>query len=80
MNATIHYPVNNAYVQGMLFKRESGYKPWLLNIQVDVCRFMRKSYNRAAILVFNIFREFTDMNHTCPYVVSSFHSTEKIVA
>ncbi|XP_020806451.1 uncharacterized protein LOC110182697 [Drosophila serrata] len=68
MNGTILYPVNKAQIQGKLFKRESGYKPWLLDIQIDACRFMRKNYNTAAKLIFNIFKEFTDINHTCPYL------------
>ncbi|XP_017021392.1 uncharacterized protein [Drosophila kikkawai] len=68
MNGTILHPVNNAHTEGKVFKRESGFKPWLMESRVDACRFMRKSYNPIAKLVFGLFKEFTNINHTCPYV------------
>jgi len=53
-----------------LLKKENGYKPWLYNVNIDVCQFLKKAYNPIAILLFKIFRGFTNFNHTCPYVVS----------
>ncbi|KAH8243001.1 hypothetical protein KR032_003556 [Drosophila birchii] len=68
INGTVLHSVNNVFVDGNLFKRESGYKPWLLKSRVDCCRFMRKNYNPVAKIVFGLFKEFTNINHTCPFV------------
>ncbi|KAH8238990.1 hypothetical protein KR038_011629, partial [Drosophila bunnanda] len=68
INGTILHPVYNAQTQGKLFKRESGYKPWLLNAEIDSCRFMRKSYYPPAKIIYSLFQEFTNINHSCPYV------------
>ncbi|KAH8416126.1 hypothetical protein KR222_008626, partial [Zaprionus bogoriensis] len=57
-------------VRGELFKKANGYKPWLYKVDIDVCRFIRRPYNPIAILVFNLFKEFSNFNHTCPYVAS----------
>ncbi|EDW01589.1 GH20375 [Drosophila grimshawi] len=32
---------------------------------------MKKPYNPIAILVYRMFKEFSNINHTCPYVVST---------
>ncbi|KAH8293049.1 hypothetical protein KR054_011937 [Drosophila jambulina] len=68
MNATVLHSVNNIVVDANVFKRESGFKPWLIKARVDCCRFMRKNYNPVAKIVFGLFKEFTNINHTCPYV------------
>ncbi|XP_020810747.1 uncharacterized protein LOC110186045 [Drosophila serrata] len=68
INGTVLHSVNNVFVDANLYKRESGYKPWLLKGVVDCCRFMRKNYNPAAKILFGLFKEFTNINHTCPYV------------
>ncbi|XP_022214459.1 uncharacterized protein LOC111068955 isoform X1 [Drosophila obscura] len=68
INATILHPAYNITNHGKIFKRASGYKPWLLDTTVDACRFMRKNYDPFAKIVFSLFREFSNINHTCPYV------------
>ncbi|KAH8385698.1 hypothetical protein KR200_010193, partial [Drosophila serrata] len=72
MNGTILHSVYNIQTEGKMFKRESGFKPWLLESKIDACRFMRKNYNPIAKLIFGLFKEFTNINHTCPYLVNSF--------
>ncbi|KAH8391250.1 hypothetical protein KR215_009702, partial [Drosophila sulfurigaster] len=52
------------------FKKANGYKPWILNTDVDVCRFLKKSYNPLVAIVYNQFKEFSNFNHSCPYTVS----------
>ncbi|KRF99300.1 uncharacterized protein Dwil_GK26807 [Drosophila willistoni] len=39
-----------------------------LNGKIDVCRFLRKPYNPYVIIVYNMFKEFTNFNKTCPLV------------
>ncbi|XP_017065708.1 uncharacterized protein LOC108104269 [Drosophila eugracilis] len=73
INETILYPVNNAQAHLKMYKRENGFKPWLLDTTVDACRFMRRQYNPVAKIVYSLFQPFTNINHTCPFVVS-YHS------
>ncbi|KAH8293039.1 hypothetical protein KR054_010554 [Drosophila jambulina] len=70
VNGTILHSVNNIETEGKMFKRASGFKPWVMASRVDACRFMRKNYDPVAKLIFGLFKEFTNINHTCPYVGS----------
>ncbi|KAH8389078.1 hypothetical protein KR215_004706 [Drosophila sulfurigaster] len=67
-NITVQHPCSNILVEVQMFKKANGYKPWLIKTAVDACRFVKKSYNPFAILVYNLFKEFTNINHTCPYM------------
>ncbi|KAH8378461.1 hypothetical protein KR093_011536, partial [Drosophila rubida] len=69
-NGTILHPCSNIIIELQMFKKASGYKPWLIKFNLDACRFIKKSYNPFATLVYNLFKDFTNINHTCPYVVS----------
>ncbi|KAH8350581.1 hypothetical protein KR067_009679, partial [Drosophila pandora] len=64
------YPASGIDVRLKLWKRESGFKPFLLDATVDACRFMKRAYNPFAGMVYAIFRDFSNLNHSCPYVVS----------
>jgi len=66
----ILHPVNNCGIEGQLFQKANGYKPWLYKVSIDACRFIKKPYNPFAVLVFNLFKDFSNFNHTCPYTVS----------
>ncbi|KAH8313836.1 hypothetical protein KR067_012419, partial [Drosophila pandora] len=68
MVGTVLHPVSNVQVHAKVFKRANGYKPWLFDTQIDACRFLKKSYNPFAKLVYGLFQEFTNINHTCPFV------------
>ncbi|EDV90986.1 GH22194 [Drosophila grimshawi] len=68
LNATFLYPANDISVRFEVFQKANGYKPWLFNTSVDACRYVRKPFNPFVIMVVNLFREFTNFNHTCPYV------------
>ncbi|KAH8366850.1 hypothetical protein KR200_009139, partial [Drosophila serrata] len=68
INGTVLHPVYNVLTKGKMFKRESGFKPWLMDSEIDSCRFMRKNYNPVAKIVFGLLKEFTNINHTCPFV------------
>ncbi|XP_016964806.1 uncharacterized protein LOC108034432 [Drosophila biarmipes] len=65
-NATFLHPTRNIIVHYQLFKRESGYKPWLVNIRIDGCKYLRKPYDAIATLLFSIYKDFSNINHTCP--------------
>ncbi|XP_046865131.1 uncharacterized protein LOC124459685 [Drosophila willistoni] len=67
INSTYLHPVNKLSVHGQLFKKANGYKPWLINVTFDACRYLRRPNNPAVSMVFNLFKEFTNINHKCPF-------------
>ncbi|XP_017009894.3 uncharacterized protein [Drosophila takahashii] len=76
-NGTVNKLVTNIRVHAQIFKRGNGYMPWLYNITIDGCRFLRKPYEAPVVLVFNLFKQFSNFNFTCPYqgpvYVMGFH-------
>ncbi|XP_026851182.1 uncharacterized protein LOC6591953 [Drosophila persimilis] len=68
MNGTVLHSINNVSLHAKIFKRANGFQPWLLEGTVDVCRFLQKRNNPFIRIVFNLFQEFSNINHTCPYV------------
>ncbi|XP_022213306.1 uncharacterized protein LOC111068256 isoform X2 [Drosophila obscura] len=67
MNATILHPTNDMTCHAQMFKRASGYKPWLMNIKLDVCLFLRRKNNPFFSIVYSFFKDLSNFNHTCPY-------------
>ncbi|XP_068150785.1 uncharacterized protein [Drosophila tropicalis] len=67
-NGTILKEARDIELHMRVFKRASGYKPWLFHVEMDACRYLRKPYNPFGILVFNLYKEFTNFNHSCPYI------------
>ncbi|XP_017006335.2 uncharacterized protein [Drosophila takahashii] len=68
MNGTILHPANIIHTHMKIYKRESGFKPWLIDSKIDTCRFMRTNYDPVGKIVFGLFQQFSNINHTCPYV------------
>ncbi|KAH8313380.1 hypothetical protein KR067_005007, partial [Drosophila pandora] len=66
VNGTIPHPVNKVSVHLKVFKRANGYKPWLVDSKIDVCRFLKSNYDPVGKLVFNLFKEFSNFDHPCP--------------
>nr|XP_043067613.1 uncharacterized protein LOC108122564 [Drosophila bipectinata] len=71
-NVTLLQTIRKAKVHGQIFKRASGYKPWLYNFTLDGCRFLRNPYMPVAAIIFNRFKQHSNLNHTCPYSGSVF--------
>ncbi|KAH8415836.1 hypothetical protein KR222_001914, partial [Zaprionus bogoriensis] len=67
-NATMHYSVYDIVARVEVFKKANGYKPWLFKFSIDWCKFIKKAYHPVANIMFSVIKEFTNMNHTCPYV------------
>ncbi|EDW83843.2 uncharacterized protein Dwil_GK13829 [Drosophila willistoni] len=59
--------VNRVMINGQMFKRENGYKPWLYNITTEGCQFYRRANDPVIKLIFNLFKSYSSLNHTCPY-------------
>ncbi|XP_043067618.1 uncharacterized protein [Drosophila bipectinata] len=68
VNGTILHPAYSIMIHFKVFKKANGYKPWLIDTKVDACRFLKKSYDPFAKIVYGLFKEFSNINHTCPYV------------
>ncbi|KAH8301702.1 hypothetical protein KR059_009254, partial [Drosophila kikkawai] len=63
-------PINVIKVNIAALKRLNGYKPFLYNATVDACRFLKNpKSNPVFSYLHNMFRSFSNMNHTCPYNV-----------
>ncbi|XP_039230304.1 uncharacterized protein LOC6539518 [Drosophila yakuba] len=65
-NATFHHPTNDIVMNYRFLKRESGYKPWLYKRNIDGCRFLKKPYDILTILIYIVYKDFSNINHTCP--------------
>ncbi|KAH8385081.1 hypothetical protein KR200_003466, partial [Drosophila serrata] len=68
MNGTILHPAHHIVMHYKVFKKESGYKPWLLENQIDACRFMRNKKDPVGNILHSLFKDFSNINHTCPYM------------
>ncbi|KAH8391271.1 hypothetical protein KR215_010076, partial [Drosophila sulfurigaster] len=66
-NGTVLHPAYNISLKGQILKKANGYKPWIMKTSVDVCRFVNRPYDPTAILFFNLFKEYTNFKHSCPY-------------
>ncbi|KRF99293.1 uncharacterized protein Dwil_GK28133 [Drosophila willistoni] len=68
VSTILPHPVNDIRLHMQVLKKANGYKPWLLKTELDFCQYMRHSYNPMAKLLFDLIQEFTNLNHSCPYV------------
>ncbi|KAG4065871.1 hypothetical protein HA402_012549 [Bradysia odoriphaga] len=48
------------------------YRPFLINVWDDFCSFMEGRNNIIIGKLIDVFREFTNLNHTCPYEKGSY--------
>ncbi|XP_041674887.1 uncharacterized protein LOC108116804 [Drosophila eugracilis] len=61
-------PIWKIKVNAALYQRLNGYKPFLYNITVDGCKFIKnQKYSPVASFIFNLFAPYSNMNHSCPY-------------
>ncbi|XP_016950938.1 uncharacterized protein LOC108025172 [Drosophila biarmipes] len=61
-------PITKVKVNAELLKRFSGYKPYLYNVTVDACRFLKNTKSSPiAAYFYGFFKSHSNMNHSCPY-------------
>ncbi|XP_043649564.1 uncharacterized protein LOC122617681 isoform X1 [Drosophila teissieri] len=61
-------PVTKVKVNFALYKRVNGYLPFLYNITLDACRYLKSPHHHPIALYFhNWFKDYSNINHTCPY-------------
>uniref|UniRef100_B4MPZ0 GK21797 n=1 Tax=Drosophila willistoni TaxID=7260 RepID=B4MPZ0_DROWI len=66
--ATIHHPAKKIHLKLEVLKKANGYKPWLFSQVIDACAFMKRSNNPVMKMVHGFYKDFSTINHTCPYV------------
>ncbi|EDV49754.2 uncharacterized protein Dere_GG17354 [Drosophila erecta] len=53
---------------GILYKRFSGYRPFMFNITVDACRFLKNpESNPVGKYFYEFFNSYSNLNHSCPF-------------
>ncbi|KAH8323294.1 hypothetical protein KR067_004423, partial [Drosophila pandora] len=62
------HPTNSVQIHFDVLKKANGFKPWVISTKVDGCRFMRKKYDPIATMILGFLADFSNINHTCPYV------------
>ncbi|KAH8345602.1 hypothetical protein KR084_012942, partial [Drosophila pseudotakahashii] len=77
VNATFLEPANNIFLKIKIMKKANGYKPFLFDFTLDACKFMRKPNHPALKILYNMLKNVSTINHTCPYMglqaLSDFH-------
>ncbi|XP_017059141.1 uncharacterized protein LOC108099965 [Drosophila ficusphila] len=68
LNGTVLHPAYNIQLHAKIYKKANGFKPWVLESTVDACRFLKRHYDPFINIIYNIFKEFSNVNHTCPFV------------
>ncbi|EDV95009.1 GH23692, partial [Drosophila grimshawi] len=66
IEVNILVPAEYIEVRMQILRKGNGYKPWLFDVTLDACKFLRKSFNPAVTMVWALFKDFTNINHTCP--------------
>nr|NP_001285933.1 uncharacterized protein Dmel_CG33648, isoform B [Drosophila melanogaster]AHN54447.1 uncharacterized protein Dmel_CG33648, isoform B [Drosophila melanogaster] len=71
-------PLTNATINVALYKRYNGYKPFLYNVSVDACRFLRTQKSNIVVkyLFDLILLKSNIRSPTCPF--NSFISVDKL--
>ncbi|KAH8332719.1 hypothetical protein KR074_009534, partial [Drosophila pseudoananassae] len=61
-------PVTKMKVNAAVYKRFNGYRPFMYNITIDGCNFLKNPKSNAIINYFyGIFKSFSNVNHSCPF-------------
>lgn len=56
-------------IRFQLFKKENGYKPWLMDYRTDLCKLMLKINHPVAKLLLDLLKDTLSFNHPCPFEV-----------
>ncbi|XP_073848336.1 uncharacterized protein [Musca autumnalis] len=68
VHAKVFQVLPDIKVDASFYKKANGYKPFLFNTSVDFCEVMaKKTQNIVSHIIFNIVKDYSNLNHTCPY-------------
>ncbi|KAH8379478.1 hypothetical protein KR009_005148, partial [Drosophila setifemur] len=60
-------PVHNVAINLKLMRYDHGYKPFFIDLTFDACKFLKNQRNPVIIPFYEIYKNSSNMNHTCPY-------------
>ncbi|KAH8301929.1 hypothetical protein KR044_000960, partial [Drosophila immigrans] len=63
----LNVKINNLKGNLKVMRYDNGYKPFFIDITIDVCKFLKNPQNVFITTFFNTFRKTSNINHTCPY-------------
>ncbi|XP_036322423.1 uncharacterized protein LOC118736435 [Rhagoletis pomonella] len=73
-------PIRKAMINVKFLKRTNGYKPFMRDMKVDACSYLKKRNNFILNALMNVVEKSSNMNHTCPYdhdlIVEKLHFTD----
>ncbi|XP_017479681.1 PREDICTED: uncharacterized protein LOC108369171 [Rhagoletis zephyria] len=67
INITFLHPAYQIKLSSSFMKKANGYKPFVMDFTVDACDYIVKKNNAIANVVYSFFKNFSNINHTCPY-------------
>ncbi|KAH8397279.1 hypothetical protein KR215_011657, partial [Drosophila sulfurigaster] len=77
LNGSLDYPVHAMILNLQMYKRANGWKPWLLKTSYDSCLGVKTLCTPLGKFIYNLYKNYSNINHTCPYVgfflVQGFH-------
>ncbi|EDV49669.1 uncharacterized protein LOC6552159 [Drosophila erecta] len=65
---THQLPIKSTTCIISLYRRFNGYRPFLYNITVDICSFLKNRKHHPFLdILYDGIRNFTNVNHSCPF-------------
>lgn len=67
---TLLQPMYSVKTRFRMFTKGNGYKPWLYDVSIDNCQYLRRPSNAVAILFVQQFKHFSNFwEQQCPISV-----------
>ncbi|XP_050321375.1 uncharacterized protein LOC126753749 [Bactrocera neohumeralis] len=63
----VHKPIRNSVITIQFLKRSNGYKPFMPDLKLDACSYLKKRNNFIMNTLMEVWGKYSNMNHTCPY-------------
>lgn len=55
-----------------VMRYDQGYKPFFVDITFDVCQFLKNQQNPIIKFFYEVYKDNSNVNHTCPINVSNW--------
>ncbi|KAH8304154.1 hypothetical protein KR059_001646, partial [Drosophila kikkawai] len=67
-NRVFQVPITDVKVNIAMYKRLNGLKPFLYNVTVDACKFLKNPKSSpVGSYFYGFFKSYSNMNHSCPF-------------
>ncbi|XP_069963671.1 uncharacterized protein [Bactrocera oleae] len=63
----VNKPIRKSVITIQFLKRSNGYKPFMADLKLDACSYMKKRNNFILNTLMEVWGTYSNMNHTCPY-------------